>query len=156
MAPHRSFTEDEIATALATLRANNGNAKKTAQALGISRTTLRQWAGRAKSTTAKPKQVDGELVEAHTDRLAKSFQTFAEKAMDAAPERIPDMSGKDLLIAAGIATEKVQLLRGGPTSRTNTQILVSLVAGDGRSFPTLRDASLAVLDGEVRELPAGD
>jgi hypothetical protein len=64
------------------------------------------------------------------------------------------MSGKDLLIASGIAIEKMQLLRGGPTSRNETGVKVSLVAPDGRSFPSLRAAAQASIEGEYAELPA--
>ena len=142
MASHRQYTDDEIAGALATLQANGGNAKRTAKTLGVARTTLRQWAGRAQSTTAHPKRVSDGLVLERSERLATKFEDFATQAMDAAPDRIGAMSGKDLLIAAGIATEKVQLLRGQPTSRNVQAQIVYVQAA------ALKSLSSGVLEGE--------
>ena len=90
-----------------------------------------------------PKQVSGELVANKSEELASSFEDFARKAMGVAPERIPDMSGKDLLIASGIAIEKMQLLRGMATNRTETAQIVYIQPS------ALRDLSIQVLEGEL-------
>ena len=148
MAPHRQFTEDERASAIATLTANRGNAKRTARNLGIPRTTLRQWVGRAKSSTAVPAKTSPAVVDAYKGRLARKFEEFADLALDEVPSRIPTMSGRDLLFQAAIATDKVLLLRGQATNRTES-LKISLVVPGG-----LRSAAGNVLEGEFEQLPA--
>ena len=151
--------QSTIAAALERLAANNGNAKKTARELNISRSTLREWAGR---NNAHGKTPSPNLSDSKRSELAEKWRAIADKgttiAIQAlegiAPADLKMRDVKDLLVGAAVATEKHQLLIGGPTSRPNTQILVSLVAPGGKTYSSLREASLAVLEGEVRELPA--
>lgn len=155
MASHRTYTEDEIASALATLRANNGNAKKTAHHLGISRTTLRQWAG---LSPIQGKQVTEAQVANKSEQLANKLDVLALRLVDKVSDQLDEIpaetSGdvKNLLVAAGITIEKASFARGGPTNRNETGLKVSLVAPDGRSFPSLRAAAQASIEGEFHEL----
>jgi hypothetical protein len=147
MASHRTFTDDEVAGALATLQANGGNAKRTADTLGISRTTLRGWAGRH-DNTPQPKQVSAELVRDKSVELANNLEALALKSVGLADEKVVTASYKDLLIGAGIAIEKVQLLRGRPTQRTES-LKISLVVPGG-----LRSLARNVIEGDFRQIPA--
>jgi hypothetical protein len=122
------YSDDQAAHALAMLEANGGNAKKTAALLGIPRTTLRQWAGRAKSSTARPKVVRAELVQDRSAEIATNLENLAAKSIGFADAKMETASYKDLLIGAGIAIEKVQLLRGKATSRSES-LRIELVAG---------------------------
>lgn len=144
MANTRTYTDEEIAHALAVLRSNRGNAKKTALQLGVSRTTLRGWAGRMTSATARPKQVSPEKSDKAREGLAEKFGSAAERFVEAAlsdPSKVEKASVRDLLVAAGIATEKSELLRGGATSRVES-VRVQLADPD-----SLRSSSLRVLEG---------
>ena len=144
MANKTRYTDEQIATSLATLQANSGNAKRTAKSLGIPLTTLRQWAGRAQSSTAHPKQVDPALVDQQSEKLAGNWERIALGATDKAFERLDEASVKDLLIGAGIATEKVQLLRGRATSRSEGSQIVYVQPA------ALRDLAGDVIDGQFR------
>lgn len=159
MAEHVRYSDEEIAHALAVLRANGGNAKKTSIALGIPRTTLRQWAGRAQSETARPRRVASSVVRRAEDALASRWERIAsvasEKALaaiemlDPAALRVGQL--RDLVVQAAIATDKQQLLRGGATSRVEN-VRVSyvdagalraralLVIEDGRAGPLALEA----------------
>lgn len=144
MANTTTYTDEEIAHALAALRANRGNAKKTATQLGIPRTTLRQWAG---LSPVKGKQVPLAKVEAASAELATTFEKISgritEKVLEAV-ERVELKNAQDIrnmLVGAGITTDKGQLLRGGATSRVES-VRVSLMEPS-----ELRDRSLRVIEG---------
>lgn len=111
----RSYSEDDKAAALARLDLNDGNITKTAKELRVPATTLRQWrdgehvnAGVAKKRDLK-KQSLVELFE----EIARAY---AARALDATA--IADTRGKDAVIAFATATDKIQLLEGKPTART--------------------------------------
>lgn len=132
MARLTEYSDAQAANALSMLEANGGNAKRTAALLGIPRTTLRQWANRAQSSTARPKQVSAQLVKDRSAEIADSLEDLAARSVGLAGsgEKLAAASYKDLLIGAGIAIEKVQLLRGRATSR-NESLTIHLVAGAG-------------------------
>jgi len=143
----REFTDDEVASALATLRANGGNAKKTATQLGISRTTLRGWAGRQHPTNGSAKQVDAPAVEEKALTLANRFDAITDKIVAkvlAGLDTVEVTNASDvrqLLIGGGITTEKASFARGGPTTRTES-LRVSLI-----NPQALRDPKLEVIEG---------
>lgn len=155
MSAHRTFSDDEIARTLAVYQANGGNAKKTALQLGVSRTTLRSWVtvangGIWKGGTGQPRSVAPALVALEVRSLSDKWLTAANRCVDLANEALaPDeavksstaLTVKNLLVSAAVATEKHQLLVGGPTSR-NESVKVSLIAPDA-----LRDPSLHVIEG---------
>jgi len=153
MAEHRQYTDDEVASALALLQANGGNAKRTALHLGISRTTLRQWAGKS---PVRGKQVGPDLVERHSERLADKLDVLALRLVDKVAEGldlVPMDSAADvrnLLVAGGITIEKASFARGGATSRTETTQIVYIQPN------ALHDLSIRVLDGDVKELMSGN
>lgn len=146
MAEHVEYDDEAVANALAVLRSNRGNMKRTAAQLGIPRTTLRQWAGRnEKTTTGSTRDVPAPLMDEARTKLAATFKQRAQQIMDAVtPEKLEKASARDLLIAAGIATEKAELLTGGPTARTES-VRVSLVEPDA-----LRSDKLRVIEGGKR------
>lgn len=157
---HRTFTDEEVAAALARLRANNGNAKRTAQQLGISRTTLRGWAGRnatQKPENGKPKKVDLEAVATHGERVALKLDEISDRINERVLEAIERVDVKNtndvknLLISQGIAIEKSSFARGGPTSRQEN-VRIALVDVSG-----LRTLAAHIASGEPpKELQPGD
>ena len=158
----RTYSDDEAAHALAVLKANRGNARKTSAALAIPRTTLRQWAGRAKSSNAVPKVVPAEAYEAAVGNLGTKWLQIADKGVEVTLEALQTVKPaslnmrdiKDLATAAAIATDKNQLLSGGPTSRESREIRI--VYGLDPSIRSLRQLGERVIDGEVKELPSGE
>lgn len=143
----RSFTDDEIVSALARLQANGGNAKKTAAELGISRTTLRGWAGRHDNKTGTSKRVPKDDVDAKSKARANRFDEITDLIHDKvvagieAVEVKSSLDVRNLLVGAGITTEKASFSRGGPTSRVEN-LRVSLIDPDA-----LRDPKLKVIEG---------
>ena len=143
----REYSDQEAAHALAVLKSNRGNAKKTALQLGVPRTTLRQWAGRAASETARPKKVDAQVQMESASALANKWGQIAEtataiglSALEGLDPNVLDAKAiKDVLTSGAIATDKQNLLTGQPTSRTEQQRVVYVVGNP------LRDASLVAI-----------
>lgn len=137
------YPEEFIAHALSVLRVNGGNAKNTAKQLGVPRTTLRQWAGRAKSDTAVPKRVSPDVQstadETSAQRLDAVFLMVTDPAL--VESKLEKAGLRDLLIAGDIATRGRALLRGQPTARTES-VRVSLIEPDA-----LRSDKLKVIEG---------
>jgi hypothetical protein len=106
------------------------NMKKASRLTGIPRTTLRGWAGKNKSTTAVAKVVRPELVQDQRGKLAEKWERTVSRALDRADidEVLDKAPYKDLVIGAGIATEKLELLSGRATSRSES-LRIELVSG---------------------------
>jgi hypothetical protein len=143
----RQYTDEDAAHALAVLQANKGNAKRTAAELAVPRTTLRQWAGRAASSTAHPRKVDRAQLRAALDAIAVKWSLAADEMLDLFRqgirngEKAADL--RNLSLASAIATDKAALTAGAPTNRTESMHVV-LIAPDA-----LRSASLPVIEGEI-------
>jgi transposase-like protein len=148
---HRTFTDDEIASALAMLAANNGNAKKTAAQLGVSRTTLRGWAGRHDNKTGRSKRVEPAAVTTKAEALANRFDAITDKITARVLEGLDHIEVKtasdvrQMLVGGGITTEKASFARGGPTARTES-VRIGLIAPDA-----LRSGRLRVIEGRKSE-----
>lgn len=141
MANTRQYTDEEIAHALAMLRANGNNVMRTARALRMPRETLNQWAG-GKGTRAGKKVTDDKVEDALsllTPKLDKLVHRIMDKALEGV-ERVEVTKAselRDLLVSAGINIEKGSFVRGGPTSRTE-QVRVSLMDPSELSGKALR------------------
>lgn len=155
----RTYSEDDVAHALAVFRANGGNAKRTASQLGISRTTLRSWVtvaggGTWQGSNGQPRKAPAHVVAKAVGELTQWWLVVALKSVKAAdallsgglPGKAQDV--RNLLVAGAVATEKHQLLTGGPTVRSEVQ-RVSLIAPE-----TLRSPALSVIEGTKRERSA--
>lgn len=115
----RVYRPEEKAHALATLEANNGNVKGTARDLGIPAITLRQWAGKNQTGRAMP-FADTESVSDAKSLLADTCQMIARKAWAQVDATLRDAKARDAAVIAGIATDKMLLLRGDATVITST------------------------------------
>lgn len=146
MSEKRQYAEEEIAHALALLRANGGNVQRTARQLGMPRETLNQWAGRP-GVNPRGKKVTEEQVEGAVEKMAPRLDLLANRILDKAIEGIENVEVtkagelRDLLVSLGVNIEKASFVRGGPTSRSE-QVKVSLVDPE-----ELRSASLKVIEG---------
>lgn len=151
----KQYTDDEVAVALAFLKASGyptvkGAMDKAARHTGIARNTLRRWARGeshpvganvvARKTLDLKAVIDNELVE-----------IFDE--MDVARD---GASYKDLAVAAGILIEKKQLIAGEPTQRIATTVEEELedVPPDDRPF-ILAEAERLLRESHARGGTAG-
>ncbi len=143
----RTYTDDEIAHAVALLGANGGNAKRTARELGVSRTTLRGWAGRQHPTNGTPKAPAPSAVSEKSEQLAQTLEEISARASAkvlSALDHLEVKSAQDvrnLLVGVGITTEKASFARGGPTTRSE-QVKVALADPS-----SLKNMGLRVLRG---------
>jgi len=143
MANTTQYDPKKVAHAMAVLRANGGNALKTAKQLRIPRTTLRQWASGMPAPRPVPAIPNAELVDDVSAELATKFENAALDALE--PEALgvalEKASFKDRVLGAAIAIDKRQLLIGGATSRTETLSvhLVGAVALNAAGSSTLAE-----------------
>lgn len=136
--PRRVWTPLERARALAFLRSNGGNARRTARQLGIPPRTLRDWASAPEK--AAPAALRAEQEQALEDAVTQIALDLLEGLKDPARiERILQKPAQAMTVAA-IAIDKRNVLLGKPT--TIEQRVVSYVEPGA-----LRRAALQVLDG---------
>lgn len=112
----RKYSDIEKASALITLDSNGGNLFRTSQELQIPRKTLESW---AKDRAGNNWSV-AEMRQENTKSVADMFEGIVRKYLTHAddPFVIASTTGRDAIFAAAIATDKMQLLRGLPTSIT--------------------------------------
>ena len=149
MARLTEYSDERAAQALAVLESVHGNVKKAARLTGVPRTTLQGWAGRG-SKKVKPKVVSAELVRDERQKLSEKWERTVNTALDRAglEEVLSKASYKDLLVGAGIGTEKVELLQGRATSRSES-LRIELVAGG-----SLQELASRTMSGTTTALPA--
>jgi transposase-like protein len=112
----RSYSDEERGNALAALAANGGNVNKTARQLGIPLRTLWNWATGACHPEA------AEIGQRKKGPLADVFEGIVWQLLGSiTPEKMAAATLQQLATAAGIAVDKMQLLRGKPTGVTETR-----------------------------------
>jgi Transposase len=107
----RRYTDEERGASLAALAANAGNVKRTARELGIPEVTLRHWStgSRHPEAVTMGAQKKGPLA----DKLEEVAWALAGK--------LPGSDCSDVqatAVALGILVDKLQVLRGLPSSIT--------------------------------------
>jgi hypothetical protein len=161
--PKRPYTENDKATALSLLKANNNNLLATTRGTGIPYSTLRKWKnGAGISRDVAPK------CGAKAEELGSIFERVGRMYLENAmrPATVRRTRGRDSVIAACAAIDKCRLLRGESTSIHQTaggapkiSILVVPAATDlgGRVFTPaeLRELEGGPADGPVRTSPDG-
>lgn len=114
----RVYTDRDRALVYTTLTANEGNVKRTSRETGIPIATVRDW---------KQKWEKGGLpdtVEEALPAVAEEFTADATRIRNKALIRLEQkidadqVGAKDLLVAVGVLTDKVRLVEGKATSRT--------------------------------------
>jgi transposase-like protein len=108
--PKRSYSEADKASALALLRSNAGNVKGTARQLNMPISTLRRW--------ADGEHVNEGVAEKYHEKkrdLADVFEDIARTYAEQALGSVATSKGKDAVIAAATALDKLRLLRGEAT-----------------------------------------
>lgn len=114
----RVYTDDDKARVLAVLTANNGNVKRTARDTQVAEQTVRDWKKAAERGTL-PAKVVSALPVAAQDFMQKA-ETIRDLAMDELEIalRQGDVKPAQLVPVIGMLTEKILLVKGQATSRT--------------------------------------
>lgn len=112
----RQYSDNDKALALATLDSNEGDTRKTAKVLKIPESTLRDW---AENRGICPEVT--EIREVKKQELAEKLEEVAHALTDNILLRAQsDFSVlvplKDFAVTLGIAIDKMQILKGEPTS----------------------------------------
>jgi len=115
MSKKARYSDGDRVNALAVLTANAGNIRKTAETLGIPRTTLKHWSRGTRHPEAIPAAV---IVKAN---LADQLEALAVKLIGVASQKADQLNAKDAVIAAAVAVDKMRLLRGEATAAVETR-----------------------------------
>lgn len=120
---HRQYSEADKATALALLQANGGNLSRTASELKMPLATLQQWRdGKGIHPDVLEKREEKkELLDGLFEQVAR---TYLGRALS--DDAVTASSGKDAIITAATAVDKMRLLREQPTQITDTTARVDL------------------------------
>ena len=107
-APYQDYSLDRKAEVLAMVKANDGNVDRTALETGIPHQTIRYWLANSDrfSQIQTQKSVD----------LAQKLENQAHFYLDLAEGKAAGAPFNHLMTGAAIAIDKMQLLRGLPTS----------------------------------------
>lgn len=118
MAFRRQFSDNDKAAALAALDANGGNVYRTAKEINVPRSTLQEWANGRVSHDMP------ELRQQKRQDLHELFLNEIYAIAELMPDKRKDATYSQLATAAGIFTDKLQLLTGKATQRTETNAKV--------------------------------
>ena len=140
--PQPEAAPEVKAAALELLEKNGGNAKQTAEQLGMPLSTLRFWAGRM-SQPARGK-MHKDTPEQELEELAGKWQKLLKTSVDLAQAAMDNLTDeqkhklqmkdiRELTVSGAIATEKMQLLRGRPTQQLAVQDLASFLKNSTES-----------------------
>lgn len=136
-----TYSEEDRVNALATLEANGGNVKRTAQQLGIPRGTLITWRDKSEPVTSTLSERVSEVIDTKTaevGELVERWMNVQNKFLDVVEHSLdtyitdktalePDQL-KHLMVGAGITADKHLDYRDG---RKGAQVNVSASAQAG-------------------------
>lgn len=136
MAARRRYSRSEKITAVAAAVATSGRA--TSDATGIPESTLRYWMHSPEFEVYRNNAAEA---------MAEEARVVARMAWEALAGRLRDgsLEGRDLVLLAGMATDKATLLNGGATARVEQRDITG----------TLSDAELVAALHEAERLAGG-
>lgn len=145
MAGRRRYTRAEKVAVIAAAAATSNLA--ASEASGVPESTIRRWLDDPEMArlrdNAREAMADEALVVA---RLAWNALAGAI--------RTGQLDGRDLVMAAGMATDKAQLLTGGATARAETRDITGTLS-DADLIAAVRAAEQIAGAGRASETPAG-
>lgn len=107
--PYVDYTHDQKTAAIAQYQANDGNLKLTAAQLDLPVNTLRYWV--ESGIQLRPlKQLD----------LTSKLDKLAHQCADLLPAKLPEATVREIVGAMGQSIQLSQLLKGLPTSITES------------------------------------
>jgi len=154
------YTDEDKARVLALLEANKGNVKRTNRETGVAEQTIRDWKKQAEREELTAPVVAA--LPAAREDVAKQMEGIRDKMLENLEAKVlnDELSGKDLLVGIGILTEKLLLLRGEATSRTEATVktavdpaeVAQLVQGYmGRALSAAQQRDEEIVDAEWHE-----
>lgn len=160
MAARRVYTDADRAAVKNALDVNEGNIKRTARDTGIPVMTVKGWV-RKWEKGGLPAEVSSALP-AIREEFVGNATRLRDKMLVRLEEKVDDdmVNSKDLLIGVGVLTDKVRLVEGKSTSRTEHEGAVGslpvdqvreLFAGFARGIveaAVQRDAAISSATGE--------
>jgi len=116
----RTYTDEDKAAALVGLDANGGNLSRTAKEFNVPIMTLSEWRnGRVTETVTGIRKVKKQSL---AELFEEAARAYLARALES--DAVSDTRGKDALIAAATALDKLQLLTGEDTQRINQRVQV--------------------------------
>jgi hypothetical protein len=101
-----------------------GNVEKVAKHLDMPESTLRSWVNVAENKDRKPKGAgqDAEIYDKNRAELSQLLDIAIRDAMEELPGKWSEATAREIAVAVGIFTDKLQLLTGGATSRNEINL----------------------------------
>lgn len=121
----KEHSEDEVAQVQAMVRSGMSD-KRAAQVAGVGRDTVRRWTRDGSLPVGVDREAVAEKAGAAQEQIAQKLEVMVPEMLEAARAQIPTAKFKDLLIGVGIGIEKLELLRGRPTGRSESTKIVYL------------------------------
>ena len=115
----RSYSDEEIASALAVVKSCKGNVVAAAKETGIPRKTLSNWARGAVHRVARPSVA--RLGQKKQRDLAAKCEQLAWQLAEAIPKKIKEAPLSQVATSFGIVTDKMRLLREQSTAITDNR-----------------------------------
>jgi len=116
----RTYTEHDQARVAVTLQANEGNVKRTARDLDMPHMTVRDWKAKWERE-GYPAPVEELLPEVRSEQIA-TFEDARNLALTVVYEKLEsrNVSARDAAWIVGVFTDKIRLIQGQATNRTET------------------------------------
>ena len=145
MKKRKRYTDEFRASAVVMLEAagypnTKGALTRTAKRLGVAHSVLGSW------YRADRNPPPSDLKREKRKDLADMFRDLTYDLLEAAPDAIQDASLRDIIVSAGITVDKLQLLTGGATDRTEVLGGLTHEHQDYRKFTRI----------QAEERPEGD
>lgn len=117
----RVFTEKDQARVAVLLQANNGNVKKTAREAGLAPATVRDWRNKWNLQGGLPPAVE-EAIPAATEGLVADLKEVVSLAIVNVKDKLREgkVSAKDAAWISGVFIDKIRIIEGQATTRTET------------------------------------
>lgn len=116
----RTYKDEDKAFVLATLRGNGGNVSRTSRETGIALQTIRDWKKLQESGKTKPGVRNA--IPAAVDKAVVNWERVRNKALESVEKHLDDgkVNAVQSITVFGVLTDKIRLMRGEATSRTET------------------------------------
>lgn len=118
------YTGEFRAKVLAHLEANRGNVARTARAFGISTRVVARWRDKYNDdpeNDSRRGREARELLPQERAELSERLEQFVHEALDSTEKKIAAANLQQLFVAIGISLDKMQLLKGRPTSISRSE-----------------------------------
>ena len=120
MAKKRVYTDEDRARVKTVLEVNDGNVKRTSRDTGVAEQTVRDWK-KQWERGGLPEKVRAALP-AVAEATTNEYEAVVNKAVQRTLELLDDdkLKARDAAWIAGVFTDKLRLIRGEATSRTES------------------------------------